>query len=279
MTSSNPLAAHFRQPAIYLKLPSQGAYWPEGSLVLPANGELPVYPMTTKDEITLRTPDALMNGSGVVEVIKSCIPAIQDPWIMPSVDVDACIIAIRIASYGPDMDITSTCPNCKHVNDHTIDLTQALENIRMPDFSELVTNNELSIKLKPQPYFNVNRANMIEYEEQRVLMVLSQPDLTDADKEAALADITNKLITLNIENLTSSTEYVLAAGVKVTDPTYIAEFYEKSSSVLVRDVQAALKTIADSSGLEAYNTECTECQTKYKTEVTFDYSRFFVVGS
>lgn len=279
MNSSNPLATHFRQPAIYLKLPSQGTYWPDGTIILPANGELPVYPMTTKDEITLRTPDALMNGSGVVEVIKSCIPAISDPWVMPSIDVDACLIAVRIASYGPDMDITSTCPKCSHVNDHTIDLTHALDNIRIPDFSTLVSDGTISIKLKPQSYFNANRTNMIEFEEKRVIAVLSQPDLTDEDKEAALSDITKKLIDLNIENLTSSTEYVLAAGTKVTDPNYIAEFYENSGSLLVRKVQAALEEIAKNSGLDAYKTECTECNHKYDTEVTFDYSHFFVIGS
>ena len=55
----NPLAKHFRQPAIYLQLPSGGKYWPDGSIDLPLNGQIPVYPMTTRDEISIRTPDAL----------------------------------------------------------------------------------------------------------------------------------------------------------------------------------------------------------------------------
>jgi hypothetical protein len=58
--SANPLKAFFRQPAIYLKLPSDGAYWPEDAIEFPANRELPVYPMTAVDEITYRTPDALV---------------------------------------------------------------------------------------------------------------------------------------------------------------------------------------------------------------------------
>jgi hypothetical protein len=61
--------------------------------------------MTTKDEITLKTPDALLNGQGVVNVIESCCPAIKDAWAMPSIDVDATLIAIRIASYGNQMDL------------------------------------------------------------------------------------------------------------------------------------------------------------------------------
>jgi hypothetical protein len=35
--------------------------------------------MTAKDELMFKTPDALLNGQSTVEVVKSCIPAIQDP--------------------------------------------------------------------------------------------------------------------------------------------------------------------------------------------------------
>ena len=113
---SNPLAKHFRQPALYVKLTSNGSFWPDGSLDLPVTGEIPIYPMTTKDEITLRTPDALINGTSVVKVIESCAPNIKDAWKMPTVDVDSTLIAIRIASYGPKMaDRKSTRLNSSHI--------------------------------------------------------------------------------------------------------------------------------------------------------------------
>ena len=47
---SNPLKQYFRQPSVYVRLPSQGKFWPKDSLNMPANGELPVLPMTTMDE-------------------------------------------------------------------------------------------------------------------------------------------------------------------------------------------------------------------------------------
>ena len=112
--SANPLAKHFRQPAIYTKLPSQGEFWPAGALELPANGEVPIYPMTARDEIILRTPDALLNGQGVVDVLQSCCPSVKDAWKLPSIDVDAILIAVRIATYGNQLDVDATCPHCKH---------------------------------------------------------------------------------------------------------------------------------------------------------------------
>lgn len=280
MTQSNPLAKHFRQPSIYLKLPSQGRYWPDDALTLSATGDLPVYPMTTKDEIALRTPDALMNGSGVVDVIKSCIPAIIDPWQMPSVDVDACLIAIRIASYGTDMNVASRCPKCEHSNENTVDLNHALEQITMPNYNHTVTDKDLSIKLKPQNYYAVNKTNSIAYKEQRILDVLANQEVSAEDRERNLKSITDELIELNVDNLTASTEYILMEdGTKVTDLAFIKEFYNNTSGALVKKIQDALGDIAKSAGLKPYKNICTECEHEYQTEVTFDYANFFGLGS
>ena len=114
MLQSNPLSQFFRQPAIHIRLPSGGKFYPVGSINMPPNGELPVLPMTAVDEITYRTPDALFNGSAVVSVIQSCVPSIKDAWQMPSQDIDAVMIAIRIASFGHGMDINTQCPACNH---------------------------------------------------------------------------------------------------------------------------------------------------------------------
>ena len=112
----NPLAKHFRRPAIYFKLPSNGRYWPEDSLEMPANGEIPVFPMTNADEITLKTPDALMNGEGMAAMLASCCPSIKDPWVIPSTDINALLVAARIASYGHNMEFETKCPNCGNYN-------------------------------------------------------------------------------------------------------------------------------------------------------------------
>ena len=107
--TNNPLRRFFRQPAVYIKLPSDGNFYPPGTLEMPANGELPVYPMTAMDEITYRTSDALFNGTAIVNVIQSCVPNIIDPWSIPNIDMDTLLVAIRIASYGHSMDYESIC--------------------------------------------------------------------------------------------------------------------------------------------------------------------------
>jgi hypothetical protein len=141
----NPLVKHFRRPAIYFKLPSAGNFWEENTLDLPVIGEIPVYPMTTADELTLKTPDALMNGSGIVSVIQSCCPNIKDAWKMPSIDVDAVLIAIRIASYGQSMAISSVCPHCGEEHDYDVDLVNLIGQVKCPNFNTPVEYDGLKI--------------------------------------------------------------------------------------------------------------------------------------
>ena len=150
--NANPLAKHFRQPTIYIKLPSGGAWNAEETLKNTENGELPVYPMTALDEIAYRTADALFNGSAVADVIKSCMPNILDPWQISSADLDTILVAIRIASYGHEMDFTSKCPKCEESNDFSIDLREIMDKIKMPDFSEPVIIGDITVYFKPLTY-------------------------------------------------------------------------------------------------------------------------------
>lgn len=280
--SSNPLAKHFRQPALYIKLPSNGAFWPEGSINMPINNEIGVLPISTKDEITLRTPDALLNGQGVVNVIESCCPSIKDAWQMPSIDVDTTIIAIRIASYGNQMDFTSKCPHCNETNDYAIDLGAVLSNIVTPDYSERIEINDLSIKLKPQAYFSVNKTNMIEFEEHQILRTLAQMDDNTEDVSTMFSQQLSKLVDLNTEILTGSTAYIeLADGTIVTNPGFINEFYSNCNTQIVTAVKSKLEEFSIISNIKPVPVVCNndECAKDFNVAITFDFASFFAIGS
>ena len=102
--NTNPLSKYFRQPSVYVGLPSGGNY-PPTVMERSQTGEIGVQPMTARDEVIFKTPDALMNGQGVVDVIQSCIPQIKDAWQLINYDLDTVFIAIRIATYGETMNI------------------------------------------------------------------------------------------------------------------------------------------------------------------------------
>ena len=276
--ASNPLAKHFRQPAIYIALPSEGRWWPEGSLDMPENLEIPVYPMTTKDEILLRTPDALLNGSGVVGVIQSCCPNIKNAWDMPSIDVDPVLIAIRIASYGHRMDFGGQCPHCNESNDYAIDLRTVSDGMKCPDFDIPVESNDLKILLKPQRYFAVNQSNQLRFEEQRIMSIVTD-DIDPEVKQKMFSESMTRLNQLNIDGLVSSTSSIMVEDQEVTDEAFIREFFEQTDSKIVRLIQTRLTEMALEANVKPVPVSCSACAKPFTITITFDYASFFATGS
>ena len=275
----NPLFGYFRQPAIYLNLPSKGDWWGEDALDLPVTGEIPVFPMTTRDEVMLRTPDALLNGQGVVEVIQSCCPSIKNAWEMPSVDVDAVLIAIRIATYGNAMKFDSKCGYCEEVNTHEIDLSAKLAEVHCPNYDESIKYKTLKIKIKPQYYFTSNQASLIEFEEEKLRNVVSMTEMDSTERANLLSESMKKLVDLGAEICANSTAYIeVESGDRVTNVDYIKEFYKEAESNVMSQVQAKLADLNAQSKMKPLSLVCFECKKTYSMELTFDYASFFAKG-
>lgn len=271
---SNPLAKHFRQPALYLKIPSGGRFWPEGSIELTATGELPVYPMTIRDEIALKTPDALMNGEGVASMIRSCVPNIIDPFVCPTIDLDAVLIAIRLASYGQSMDIVSNCTNCKESNESSVNLNVLLSGIKMSGY-ESTRLEDLEFKFKPQTFRDLNNANVIAFEEQRLLDVVGSDKVDEEQKNLLFKESFKKLTDLSLDGVVNSIESVVVDGEQVTDRAMIKEFFNNCSRKIYDDVRKKIEDINNTNKLKPINLTCDHCQSEYKTELAFDQSNFF----
>ena len=275
-SQNNPLFKHFRQPSIYLKLPSGGKFYPEGTLDLSVTGEIPIFPMTVKDEITLKTPDALINGNGMGEVIMSCCPAIKDPWSIPSVDLDAIFIAIRLASYGTGMDINTNCPKCKEANESTVNLTSLLESIPSMSLSETVDIEGMQFEFKPQTYKDINQMNMITFEERRLVDSVYDSDTTDEEKKKIFAESFTRLTKLNIGLLTNNINSVTVDGERVIDPEFIQDFLENCSRDVYNKIKQSIQTTLEKGKIPDVDVTCDSCQNQYKTSLEFDQANFFV---
>ncbi len=276
---SNPLAGYFRRPAIYLRLPSQGRFWPDDAIDYPPNGEIEVYPMTTKDEIILRTPDALLNGAGMITVMQSCCPNIKDGWKTPSVDVDAILIAIRIASYGEELDFETSCPHCEAENAHAVDLRIILDAIKCPDYSQKIEFHDIKIKLRPQAYFAANKASMIGFEEQKIIQVLNNAELDNEVKSIEITKSMNKLTEISIATLAASTDYIeLGDGNIVREQEYINEFYQNVENKLVKELQLKIAELNEQVQVQPQQVQCAECHKPYTVPLDFNFSNFFGKG-
>ena len=151
--NTNPLQKYYRQPAIYIKLPSQGKYYDRNTFIPTETGEVPILPMTAKDELTFKTPDAMINGQATVDVIKSCVPNLLDPWKMVNYDTDTILLAIRIATFGETMDIRYTTPITSETQATTVNLPALLEDLgKIQIKDESITAKGFKVTMQPLDY-------------------------------------------------------------------------------------------------------------------------------
>jgi hypothetical protein len=279
MTPNNPLKQYFRQPSIYIRLPSKGNFYPTGTIDIPPNGEIPVLPMTAVDEISYRTPDALFNGAAMVDVIQSCCPNIKNAWAIPAIDVDSILVGIRLASYGHDMETSSQCVKCNHQHEFTIDLRSVLDRVQVPDYDSCVRHGDLEFYFRPMNYQNLNENNQLQFEQQKIMAMLPSSDLDDNDKVKNVSDALKRLTTITIQALCQSIAAVKTPSAMVTEPEFIQELMNNCDRKIfgsVRDHIVNLKTQAE---LQPLALKCPECQHEYEQNITLDMTSFFEAAS
>jgi RNase P subunit RPR2 len=273
--SNNPLRRYFRQPAIHVRLPSGGKYYPANTLEMPPNGEIPIFPMTAIDEITSRTPDALFNGSAVMDIIGSCVPAVKDPWQMPMVDFNTLLVSVRLASYGHEMDISSTCPTCGHIHTLTIDLRTVLDNIKLPNYDESVTSGDLIFYFAPMNYRQVNDVSRTNFEDQKIMQALSDSDLEEEEKLKRLGDAFRKITELTIQSIAQSIAAIKTTDAMVTDKASILEFLHNCPKHVFDQVRDQTVKLRETMELTPVSVTCDNCSAQYKQTFTLDMSNFF----
>ena len=278
---SNPLTQFMRQPAIYIKIPSGGLYYPPGSINIPDNKEIPVMPMSTRDEITINTPDALMNGQGVVDMIHSCCPNIKNAWLMPSTDLDTVLIGIRIASYGENMEYTSTCPKCENADNYEIDLRQFMDMpVNMEAYAEPFEYKGMKIFVRPMNYDSINKQNLENFEQQRLISMVNDADLDAEQKQRRFTEIFNNMTNYTIANMSGSIEKIVTPdGVTVNNESHIIDFVKNSERQFFETLQKHVTKITDAVPDKDVTTTCAECKQQYTTPFTFDQSNFFASAS
>jgi hypothetical protein len=276
---TNPLSTYFRQPKVYLKLPSKGRFYSAGSLDKSGIDEYPVYAMTAKDELMFKTPDALMNGSATVEVIRSCVPAIQDPWNMPSIDIDAVLIAIRIATYGENMELAVECPSCDHLNDYIIDLLRYLDKASNFDFVSSIAIGPLTVNIRPYSYREITKTALKTIEQNRIIDIVNNDNLSDEEKIEQFGKSFVKLTSMTVEVIAGCIESIDTPDGRVEDQTMILEFINNSSSEVFNTINDHIVLMKEKIALGAHDAECKECGHKFSVEITMDQTNFFAKGS
>ena len=279
----NPLEKYYRQPAIYIRLPSKGKYYTKEVYTPTETGEIPVLPMTAKDELAFKTPDAMINGQATVDVIKSCVPNLKDPWKMVNYDTDVVLLAIRIATYGENMDIGFRVPVANDEQSHTLILPELLEQLgRIEIQDETTTSKGFKIQIQPLDYKTLTKIQIARFEQQKMYGTIDSSSMTEEEKQSAFG---KSFATLNMVNFSLLVDSIKAittpGGDTVVDRAQIIEFCNKTDSKTINEIQDKLSELRLQAQMAPLKIKSTEEQIKkgapasFEVPVTFDNSNFF----
>jgi hypothetical protein len=277
---SNILEQYYRQPEIYISIPNNGEFYPPGVLELPETGEIPVYAMTAKDDINLRTPDALISGEAIAQLITSCVPSIKDPWQVPASDVDYLLVAIRIASYGGEMELEFNCSECEHEFNYIVGLEPYIHQLSEATFSDdnkIIPYGEIKIHLKPLSYTDLTFIQRRTFEEQRALRAIEgSEDASEEEKTEFYNNILNTMTDININSIASGVKGIeLPDGTFINNKEEIIAFVNNASIRLFKKISGVIQSERDKSSLDPLKIECPECNHEFESPLLFDYAHFF----
>ena len=279
---NNPLVNFMRQPKIYINLPSGGEYWAPGSIELTETGEFPVFSMTARDELMFKTPDALMNGQAIVDVIQSCMPNVKNAWACPTIDLDTILIAIRLATYGEKMPFKHKVPVINEELEYEIDLRMLLDQQQRNQWvDQIMVTPELVIYVRPLTYKHLTQTNLKSFETNRIMTMVNDETISDEKKLEMFNSSFANLTKITIDLMAESIYKIATSEVEVIETKFIQDFVANADKEIFDVVQkhlAALKSTNEIKPLEFTTTEEWQAQgapATYTVPINFNNSDFF----
>lgn len=258
----NPLLTKLKKriPGESFRLPSRGIFYTNGELDPEVdNGEVVIYPMTTIDELKLRSPDMLFQGTAVTEVIARCVPQILQPKMLIAADVDFLLTALRKVSYGPHLPVKHKCTECaspeKEYNlsiDHFIKSSREISPEQYDAMS--VTLDDYVIKIRPCVF-----SEMIK------ILQSANESLDSAEKVSALID--------------SSLAAIIRSVDKIKDKALIIEWLQNLPRGLKDELSVLVEGVNDWGVEFNYDVKCEVCGHVNNIKTSLNPVNFFTLPS
>ncbi len=279
--SNNPLKQYFRQPALYLKLPTLGKWYNSTDVELSQDHEVPVYGLSALDDIMLNTPDALLNGQALENVIKNCVPNVKNVKALMVPDLETIFLGMKIATNNGKYEIERKCPGCSVDVNFEVNCYNLLDQTTYIEDSDtkIQFNENLILEISPYTFEMRQLFMQRQFEEQQTLRMIDEQnkDIDNFEKARILAEsierlsiITFKLVSMSIRSIKLVKENVL-----VTDQTQIVEWLvniPKSQADTIIDTVNQLNTVGP---LREVDAQCDKCNHTWKETLNFDPVSFF----
>lgn len=276
---NNPLNQYFRIPKLYVKLPSQGAFYPDQMVETSATGEVAVYALTAMDQILLKTPDAVLNGETLLQIFRNCVPGVKDPGSLVEPDINTLMVAIRIATNGAQMEWQTVCPKCQTEHIFDVNLTHILETQSLiEEDSQVTLEDQLVVHVRPYNFRQRHMQLMNDLEHNQAVRVLEQnTEMNEEERQhqvgKLIRNITERTFDLLAQSVTSVT--IVKTNQTVTDPQHITEFIKSISKAQAEVIIDQVRNL-NQMGIDTESRfTCTSCGHEWTQPLDFDPTSFF----
>lgn len=255
--SSNPLLEKIRIPGETFRLPSRGAYYTHGELDDDVvDGEVHVMPLTTVDELALKSPDKLYTGQAVAEVFGRRIPQIKQPLNLLSKDVDYLMMCLRLVSYGDAIELTLK-HDCEHAEefDYQFSTRQFIKEAREVDPTKQVKielDNGQVVTMRPPSFEDVLGMYLVEDKLDKM-----------SDNEIANA------ISSNLAGMVASVD-------DIDDRVMITEWLEEIPAGWVSKITDKIVAVSDWGVDSSATIKCPNCGEDWTIQVPTNPITFFI---
>lgn len=277
--SNNPLSSFFREPGIFLKLPSQGNFNNEDEIEFTVNGEVAVFPMTAKDEVWFKNPDALLNGHAIQKVLESCSPAIKNVRSLPINDVNVLLLGLRYSSYGKSLRLKAKCPHCKKESTFSVDIDDLLSNINFLEAEyRIELPNGLKLFLQPYTYDSMVKVTIVTFEEAKVIQLLQTENISETEKKASLQESFEKINNLMIHVMSRGIAKIITPDNKtIKDPGFIEEWLGEIDRMTFDILKKKFDEINAIGVPDNYHVTCNneKCKKEFPITISYDPASFF----
>lgn len=274
--TKNPLIQAYKKPAVFISLPS-GGKWYDPKPNLSVDNEIAVYPMSAKDELITKTPDALFNGEATVSLLESCVPDIENPRQIPVSDLLVLMIAIRQASYGSKLDVDLTCPECKMLNQLAIDSGRLLSSSKEVDSEDSIKlENGFKITVKPYNLEDRTLLQLQSIKQQKMLRDLENDSLNDEERQRQFGETFVSIAELTVQLIANCIVSVQIPDDKdVTDKDTILEWLQSITKKDYDLIRIKVENLSDPGLDNKFDAKCQDCGHEWSTEIELDLANFF----
>jgi ribosomal protein L33 len=278
--SDNPLKQYFKQPAAYVKLPSQGKWYKPEDVTMNAEGEVAVYPMGAIDDILMNTPDAMLNGQALEKVIQNCVPEVKNVKRLLIPDFDAILVGIKSASHNGKIELKKSCPKCSYDNELELNANLLLDTVSTISADMTVLDlGDLLVYIKPYDFEMRQIWIRKEFEEERAISALEKQNATldELQKANLLAESVQKIAQMTFGLVARSIEKIVlkSSNTVVSNQEHIAEWLVSIDSGKSEAIIDSVNKLNEIGVMKQINLSCHKCTHQWNEKLNFDPTSFF----